>query len=228
MSITSRISGSKIDRLKRLQSNVGSTISPSKKGTKSPKLRQREEPLPQAVNIEVHERKLTYNDDLSDLHFVELRHFLHKKHRQEAIQAKVLARNIRGNKGSTRGNDDLSQAGIDREILGEMGSSKRDSQSPTTTGRPNLSKAGGIKLQYQTKDKTQCMDNDRYLVTKKVNLGSLPDQANSAQVCDVSKIKVTIERSAQEVHETYVKKIQEMRAKKAQENEARKKCNYLR
>lgn len=66
MSITSRISGSKIDRLKRLQSNVGSTISPSKRGTKSPKLKQKEDPLPQPVNIEVPERKLAYNDDLSD------------------------------------------------------------------------------------------------------------------------------------------------------------------
>ena len=72
--------------------------------------------------------------------------------------------------------------------MAEMGGSKRDSQSPITTGRPNLRKSGGVKLQYQTKDKTQCMDNDRYLVTKKVNLGSLPDQANSAKVCDVSKI----------------------------------------
>lgn len=69
-----------------------------------------------------------------------------------------------------------------------MGSIKQDSPSPTTTGRPDLRKTGGVKLQYQTKDKTQCMDNDRYLLVKKVNLGSLPDQANSAKISDVSKI----------------------------------------
>ena len=47
---------------------------------------------------------------------------------------------------------------------------------------------------------------------------NLPSKSTkSAQVSDVTKIKATVERSAQEVHEAYLKKIAEIRAQRALE-----------
>ena len=34
---------------------------------------------------------------------------------------------------------------------------------------------GGQPVQYSTKDRSQCMENDKFLVTKKVAIEKLPD-----------------------------------------------------
>lgn len=85
-------------------------------------------------------RKL-HKDNLTEQHFVELRQFLHKKHRQEAIAAKVNSKSTRG--GSlriTKPNDDFGSQGIDREILADI--MPGSNASPSTTNRPVMSKAG--------------------------------------------------------------------------------------
>lgn len=82
---------------------------------------------------------------------------------------------------------------------------------------------GGQSVQYTTKERTQCMENDRFLVTKKVNLANLPDPGKQqAQVVENSLKSTTIERSAQEVHDAYLAKIAEMKVKRKQEEEARR------
>lgn len=64
------------------------------------------------------------------------------------------------------------------------------------------------------------MENDRFMVTKKINVGALPDPSHyQAQVGDPSTIKTTLERSAQEVHEAYLARIQELKAKRKQDEE---------
>lgn len=76
----------------------------------------------------------------------------------------------------------------------------------------------GVQMLYSTKEPTQCNENGRYLITRKVNVENLPSKSTkSAQVSDVTKIKATVERSAQEVHEAYLKKIAEIRAQRALE-----------
>ena len=71
-------------------------------------------------------------------------------------------------------NEDLGSPGlakrIDREIMAEIGSN----HSPGASNKPQISK-GGQQIQYTTKERTQCIENDRFLVTKKVNVGALPD-----------------------------------------------------
>lgn len=67
------------------------------------------------------------------------------------------------------------------------------------------------------------MENDRYLITKKVNLAALPDPSKKqATVGDPSQIPLIIERSAQEVHEAYMKRIEEIKLKKKADEEAKK------
>ena len=49
------------------------------------------------------------------------------------------------------------------------------------------------------------MENDRFLITRKVNLGNLPDNIKpQPDVPNLKKIPTTIERSAKEVHEAYL------------------------
>ena len=84
------------------------------------------------MKLDLKERRL-HKDDLPEQHFTDLRHFLLKKHRQEAVAAK-MARGRGGMRGGSKGgyNDDLqanSRLG-DREIeigseLGSPNSKKR-------------------------------------------------------------------------------------------------------
>ena len=81
------------------------------------------------MKLDLKERKL-HKDDLPEQHFTDLRHFLLKKHRQEAVAAKMARARGRGVKSGY--NDDLqgnSRLG-DREIeiaseLGSPNSKKR-------------------------------------------------------------------------------------------------------
>lgn len=50
-----------------------------------------------------------------------------------------------------------------------------------------------------------CMENDRFMITKKVNLANLPDTMSpQPDIPNIKKIPTTIERSAKEVHEMYM------------------------
>ena len=67
------------------------------------------------------------------------------------------------------------------------------------------------------------MENDRFLVTKKVNLAALPDSGtNQVQISNTGNIPTKIERSAQEVHEAYLARIKEMKARRKIEDEAKR------
>ena len=60
--------------------------------------------------------------------------------------------------------------------------------------------------QYTTKDRTQCIDNDRFLVTKKVNVQALPEHMKKPlEISD--HIETRIEVSAKDVHEQYLVRI---------------------
>jgi len=52
-------------------------------------------------------------------------------------------------------------------------------------------------MQFTTKDRTQCLINDQFLITKKLNMAAMPDPASrSAQVSDPSTFETVIEKSA--------------------------------
>jgi hypothetical protein len=60
----------------------------------------------------------------------------------------------------------IGGAAIDREIditPAEMGNNR-----PITT-------RAGQTIQYSVKERSQCLENDRFLITKKVNVAALPD-----------------------------------------------------
>lgn len=68
---------------------------------------------------------------------------------------------------------------VDREIVAEMGAAgASQGGSSALTNRPVLGKAGQAP-QYTTKERTQCVENDRFLITKKVNVGQLPDPSQN-------------------------------------------------
>jgi len=76
--------------------------------------------------------RMKHKDELSEQHFTELRTFLVKKHRQEAIQNKMsrAGRNFANRGAKTSMNDDISPkrgGSIDREIMLE---SPMDQDSP--------------------------------------------------------------------------------------------------
>ena len=59
------------------------------------------------------------------------------------------------------------------------------------------------------------MENDRFVVTQKVNLAKLPDPTKKqAVVEDPTKIKANVEKSGLEMHEAFVSRIKELRAKR--------------
>lgn len=66
--------------------------------------------MPQPFKVDLPEKKL-HNDNLPEQHFTDLRLFLIKKHRQEAIAAKMSAKTARAfgsraAKTATAANDD--------------------------------------------------------------------------------------------------------------------------
>ena len=67
------------------------------------------------------------------------------------------------------------------------------------------------------------MENDRFLVTRKVNLAALPDSSLAQpQIPDPSMIPAKIERSAKDVHEAYLARIKEIQAKRKHEDELKR------
>ncbi len=64
----------------------GSIMSSTKRSKANKK--KADENIPQPEKLVIVERKL-HSDDLKEQHFIELRQFLHKKQRQEAIAAKM-------------------------------------------------------------------------------------------------------------------------------------------
>jgi len=92
--------------------NKTSVLSVSKKRVKS---RQKaREKLPVPIKLEIKERKL-HKDDLKEQHFLDLRQFLHKKKRQEAIAAKM---NAKPDSRSTQKKNSKIVASDNEEILG--------------------------------------------------------------------------------------------------------------
>ena len=62
------------------------------------------------------------------------------------------------------------------------------------------------------------MENDKFLVTKKVAVDKLPDPKDRrAQIND--QIPIKIERSAAEMHEAYLARIQELKLRKQEDDE---------
>lgn len=104
-----------------------------------------------------------------------MRLFLVKKHRQEAVTAKInRGRKNFGNRAISL-NEDI-RAGQratanDREIMLET-PSDRDS---STLRKKSI---GGQEIKYSTKDKTHVMENDRFMIIKKVDVEKLPDTLN--------------------------------------------------
>lgn len=67
------------------------------------------------------------------------------------------------------------------------------------------------------------MENDRFMVTKKVVVDRLPETVGrNPDVNDQAPVK--IERSAADVHEAYIKRVKEMRTKKKEEDDARQRA----
>ena len=65
------------------------------------------------------------------------------------------------------------------------------------------------------------MENDRYVITKKVNVAKLPDPAKKqATIPHPDTIIAKIERSAQEVHEAYMNRIKEIQTSRLADQEA--------
>lgn len=87
--------------------------------------------------------------------------------------------------------------------------------------RPITTRAGQT-IQYSVKERSQCLENDRFLITKKVNVAALPDTMKKQPDVPLDKIETKIERTAQEAHETYLKRIQQLRQKKKAEDEERR------
>ena len=124
-------------KLRMQRKDSGKSIAKKERRSNFSSKKAREEELPQPIKINIPERKV-HNDDLSEQHFVELRNFLYKKQRQEAIAAKMSARG-RGSMRAKITNDDISSPGlppgIDREILADV-LSGNDGSSPKPSKRP--------------------------------------------------------------------------------------------
>ena len=65
------------------------------------------------------------------------------------------------------------------------------------------------------------MENDRFLLQKKVNVATLPEQ-KSAKVQDPALMTTTVEQSAKEVHAAYLSKIVEIRVKRKADEDRKK------
>ena len=206
MSVYSSVAKS-IRKKLNMQTSFQGSQKGSNKRDKAMIAKKADAPVP--VKLDNYNRQL-HSDNLDEQHFVELRQFLYKKQRQDHLATKIITKTGRG--GSNRAgprmplNEDLGRQSpkIDREINTEIVGGQK-------LGSPNASKVttkGGQQVLYTTKERTQCMENDRFLITKKVNVGALPDPSQKqAQVCDASKITTTIEKSAKEVHEAYLLRI---------------------
>lgn len=57
---------------------------------------------------------------------------------------------------------------------GTRGSINSDLDEDVAAGIP-AAKVDGQPIQFSTKERTQCMENDRFMITKKVNIDQLPD-----------------------------------------------------
>ena len=57
---------------------------------------------------------------------------------------------------------------------GARGSVNSDLDEDVGAGIP-AAKVAGQPIQFSTKDRTQCMENDRFMITKRVNIDQLPD-----------------------------------------------------
>ena len=67
------------------------------------------------------------------------------------------------------------------------------------------------------------MENDRFLLQKKVNVAQLPDPSNKVPtIQDPALMTTTVEQSAAEVHEAYLSKIVEIREKRKIAEEKKK------
>lgn len=56
------------------------------------------------------------------------------------------------------------------------------------------------------------MEQDRFVVTKKVNVGNLPETLQQSVVPNTDNIPAKVERSAKEVHEAYMVKVEKLKA----------------
>ena len=102
-------------------------------------------------------------------------------------------------------NADISPRGasIDREI--DMHMDSRDSADNSMQKR---GVGGGQSVQYTTKERTQIMEFDRYMVQKKVQIEKLPDPMGRKLVAN-ARGPIKVEKSAAEAHEEYLQLIQE-------------------
>ena len=66
------------------------------------------------------------------------------------------------------------------------------------------------------------MENDRFMITKRVNIDSLPDPKKKQVKVPLNKITTHIEVSAKEVHEAYLRQIEEMRLNRKKQEEAKR------
>ena len=87
---------------------------------------------------------------------------------------------------------------------GTRGSVNSDLESEMAIAAPNA-KVAGQPIQFSTKDRTQCMENDRFMITKRINVDQLPDPKKKSIKAPLNKITTHIEVSAQQVHEAYLK-----------------------
>ena len=104
---------------------------------------------------------------------------------------------------------------------GTRGSVNSDIESEMANPAPAV-KVAGQPVQFSTKDRTQCMENDRFMITKKVIVDQLPDPKKKSIKAPLNKITTHIEVSAQEVHEAYLKQIEEMRSNRKKQEEAKR------
>lgn len=96
----------------------------------------------------------------------------------------------------------------------ETNASQRE--SPATRRKSTA----GQQIKFSKKERSQIMENDRFMMTKKVIVDKLPD-TNGIRPKINTLAPIFVERSAADVHEAYLQKVQELRMKKIAEDEAK-------
>ena len=140
--------------------------------------------------MEVYEPK--YKDGLTAKHFIDLRTYLAKK---EKVAANQEANRQRVAK--------LREANAN-EDLQEM--SRDDSKEKSTTGK---GEANAIRY---SKERSHCLEANRYIVPRKVQAEKLPEHIKDMMVIDEDNIndEQFIERNC-EMHENYMANLREIR-----------------
>ena len=105
---------------------------------------------------------------MTEDHFIELRQFLAKKARNRVNEDRNRTKLV-SQGGKT--NNDL-------DFGSTMGYGGKDIlSSPSSNPKNKL-------VQYTTKEKTQCLENERFLITKKVRVEYLPKGLAESAKCD--------------------------------------------